>query len=260
MISARIIPIWRYHFTYQLRFTGTWILFFLITFLATTQGLITEHAPELLKTLAGPGMSDILATSLPEPSWQESYAGWVKNLAQIVSLAFIVVNALSCARLSSGGDIPFILTRNVRRSDYLGWATFTVWALTVFLAFLGATFMWLGTLLLFPGTPYIPILTATLVWALQMIIIYACQVLATTWKSSVGSPLIVGLGVYFFIAIAGMWDKAANYTPLGLGKLTDQLAQNAPAPLWLWPILTSALLIGLLTSAAIHRFNRIELD
>ncbi|WP_233120621.1 hypothetical protein [Boudabousia liubingyangii] len=228
--------------------------------MAGTQGLVTDHMPQIMKSLAGPEMSQMLASTMPEPSWQQAYAGWMKNLAQIITLALITINAIGYATLTNNGDIPFILTKNVKRSIYLTTGTITTWCASLVYAVLGATLTWIGTMLIFPRAPYLPVFLASLVWALEMMLISAFQLFAATFKQGIGGPLLAGMGFYLLISIAGVFEKIATYTPLGLSRLSNQISEQQSVNNWFIPVGSALLLLSVMFLLSIHRFNRKELS
>ncbi|MBV7294957.1 ABC transporter permease [Corynebacterium sp. TAE3-ERU12] len=259
MMNSKAIPVWGYHAKRQLRSTGTWLMACLVAVLAVTQGILTEHMLAIMEKLGGEEMVQLISSTLPEPSWQQSYAGWVKSLSQVISIAIITFNALSCASLTSNGDIPFILTRNVRRSHYFVTSVLTTWLTVIALAFVGATLTWAGTAPLFPDAPYSAVLSATLVWALEIIMIHAAQLLAVTIKKGIAPPLLTGLGLYLLVAIAGAWGKLSAHTPLGVATLSHQLSGQVSNNIGLWPVISSLMLTSVLVGGAVYRFNRMEL-
>ena len=213
MLPTQVLPIWRYHAVRLLRSTSTWIMIVIIVVIAGTQGLVTDHMPQIMKSLASPEMSQMLASTMPGSSWQQAYTGWMKNLAQIITLALITINAIGYATLTNNGDIPFLLTKNVKRSIYLTAGTITAWFASLVYAALGATLTWIGTMLIFPGAPYLLVFLASLVWALEMMLISAFQLFATTFKQGIGGPLVAGMGLYVLISIAGVFEKKSRPTP-----------------------------------------------
>ena len=259
MTKPHVKPLWHYHLVRLLRSASIWIAI-IIAGLAATQGLVTQHTPELMKALAGPEMSEILASTMPEPSWQESYAGWMKNLAQIISLVVITINALSSSKLTRNGDIPFILTKNTRRSHYLITSTVTTWSFITILGFLGATLAWLGTIAFFPKAPYAPVVLATLIWVLQMVFIHSLQLLTATIKPGAGLPLAAGFALYLLANLASIAERIAAYSPLGLSTLSNPIATQNPNPEWAWPVATSLVVIAVLTALSVRRFNHAELS
>lgn len=259
MNAQQLLPIWRYHGGRLLRSASAWIMIVIIALMAGTQGIITQHMPAIMQSLAGPEMASVLATSIPEPSWQQAYAGWMKNLSQIITLALITINAIGYASLTNNGDIPFMLTKNVQRSHYLSIGTLTTWCATLTYALIGSTLAWAGIATIFHDAPYLPVLLATFVWALELVLINGFQILASTLKPGVGAPLVAGLGIYLLIAIAGVFDKLGNYSPLGLNTLSSQIVAQADQITWAYTVGTSIVVSLTALAGAVYVFNRSEL-
>ncbi|MBV7282449.1 ABC transporter permease [Corynebacterium sp. TAE3-ERU30] len=259
MASQQLLPLWRYHGVRLLRSTSTWVMLALIVAMAGTQGVMSSHLPEIMSSLAGPEMTELLAATMPEPSWHHAYAGWMKNLAQIITLGLLTINALGYAQLSSNGDIPFILTKNLRRSYYLATGAISTWCAIFAYAAIGATVTWAGTALVFSDAPYLPVLVASLVWGLEMTLISAVQLLATTLKPGIGAPVLAGVGLYLLIAIGGTFDRIAAYSPLGLSRLSTEISSQDAVGAWLIPVGSSLGLVLVVFLWGICRFNRCEL-
>lgn len=260
MTTASIIPIWRYHLVRQLRSASTWVVLTLVLVIAGTQGLVTEHMPAVMESLSGPGLAEVLKSTLPQPSWQQSYLGWLKNLSQVITLAILVVNAMVWSALITSGDIPFILTKNIRRSHYLASATVICWLLTTCYAIIGAALAWAGSLIFFPDAPLRPAILATGLWVLEVIVISAAQLLVATIKPSVAPALLTGIALYLIMSMAAAWQKIAAHTPLALASLRNQVITQAPVDEWLWPVATSVAIIACLSGTALYKFNRTELS
>ncbi len=260
MKSQQILPIWCYHTVRLLHSVSTWIMIALVAIVAGSQGLIAEHMPAIMKSLAGSDVAKILASTLPDPSWQQAYTGWMKNLSQIITLAVLTINAIGYATLTSNGDIPFILTKNVQRSHYLATGIITTSCASVVYAIIGATLTWAGTTPIFPEVPYAPVLLASLIWALEIILIGTFQLLAATLKPGIAMPLLAGVCLYLLMTIAGAWEKIAVYSPLGLTHVRNCISTQSQVENWLWPVITSLILLVIAFSLSIQRFNRKELS
>ncbi|XCB29132.1 hypothetical protein RQN30_07600 [Arcanobacterium hippocoleae] len=259
MNTSSFYLIWRYQAIWLLRSYGTWIIAGVFAVLALTQGLFTQYTPHIIKFLAGPEVTALL-DSMPEPSWQQAYAGWIKHLTQVLTIVLVAMNAFSCSALTGNGDIPFIFPGSVRRSHYLISSAFTSWLFTLFLAVFSAALTWVGTVPLFPDANLAPIMLASLVWAVQIILIHGIQIVAATLKQGVGMPLGAGFAAYLLIMVSAIFTQQGNETPLGLTSLINNLAQNTLQIPWAWPLTSSTVLIIALLAAATHIFNRVELN
>ncbi|MBV7362910.1 hypothetical protein KRX54_00455 [Actinomycetaceae bacterium TAE3-ERU4] len=257
--SKRFFVIWGYHLRRQMRSVSSWILLFLVLFLAATQGIVTQNMSYILKSLADTQTAQFVESTLPEPSWEQVYLGWIRNLSQIISLTLIVVTSLRWYDLIKSGDVSFILSRGVRRSYYFLSAVFTTWLFVFVISSLGVGFVWTGAVFLFPNIPFVPVLLATFMWMIEIIFITAVQLLAVTLKPGVGVSLIVGLGLYIFLSVSSLWEAGSRYSFLGITSLTQKLASNTLESSWQWPVGTGIGAVILIIIFAAYRFNRIEL-
>ncbi|MDO5048291.1 MAG: hypothetical protein Q4D87_00210 [Actinomycetaceae bacterium] len=252
--------IWRYHAVRHLRLVSTWVVVVLVALTAVTSGVITEYTPAILESVAGEGMSELLAATMPDPSWEQAYAQWAKNLAQAITLALVTVNALGAAALVRNGDIPFILTGRLSRSKYLSAAIVSNWLATGMYALLGAVLTWLGTIVFFPEAPLVPVMLATLVWALEVALIAGFQFVAATWRPGIGAPLLTGLGMYFLITVAGISQKVEEYSPVGLRSLSRQLIFEPSDVSWVYSVGSSVAALVAIFAVAVYFFERAELE
>ncbi|SDT89710.1 ABC-2 type transport system permease protein [Schaalia radingae] len=251
--------IWRYQAVWILRSYGTWMIGGVFVILALTQGLFTQYTPRIIRFLAGSEVTTLIE-SLPEPSWLQAYAGWIKNLTQILTVILVAMNSFRCSVLTGNGDIPFFFPGSVQRSHYLISFAISSWLSTLFLAVFSATLAWAGTSLLFPGANPAPIILASLVWALQIILIHVIQTAAATVKPGIGIPLAAGFGAYLLITMSAIFVQEGDKTPLGLAPIINNLAQDTLEAPWIWPITSSLLLIIALLFIATYIYNRAELD
>lgn len=101
---------------------------------------------------------------------------------------------------------------------------------------------------------------ASLVWAVQIILIHGIQIVAATLKQGVGAPLGAGFAAYLLIMVSAIFTQQGNETPLGLTSLINNLAQNTLQIPWAWPLTSSTVLIIALLAASTQIFNRVELN
>ncbi|WP_225871176.1 hypothetical protein [Corynebacterium silvaticum] len=130
----------------------------------------------------------------------------------------------------------------------------------MFLAVFSAALTWAGTVPLFPDANLAPIMLASLVWAVQIILIHGIQIVAATLKQGVGAPLGAGFAAYLLIMVSAIFTQQGNETPLGLTSLINNLAQNTLQIPWAWPLTSSTVLIIALLAASTQIFNRVELN
>ena len=83
-----------------------------LVFLAALSVALSRFAPELFKALAGEGFQ----IELPEPSPDQSYAQWAKNLTQTGVFLVIFSGAGATSALISSGRAQLLAVRPVSRA------------------------------------------------------------------------------------------------------------------------------------------------
>lgn len=242
------------------RFLSSWALVLIAIFLAVLSPLTAKYLPDLINTFADAATKDLVAATMPEPSWEEAYGQWFNNLTQLFSFTAIVIvaNYLSSA-YSLGGQAAFILSRNIGRSAYFLAHFLRITVLLVVATALGSLSTWAVTKLLFPDTPFNGQLAAgTALWCLSFLVILGFIALAAaTWKNMMASAG-VGFAVYVLLALGGMWVRVSHYLPTGLASTALALARGAEAEHILWPCITSVLIISCCVGLGLYIFGRSE--
>ena len=120
-----------------------------LVFLAALSVALSRFAPELFKALAGEGFQ----IELPEPSPDQSYAQWAKNLTQTGVFLVIFSGAGATSALISSGRAQLLAVRPVSRAAQPV-AAFLARALVVGSSCLaGAAVVWVGTFAAYSEAP-----------------------------------------------------------------------------------------------------------
>lgn len=220
-------------------------------FLAVLSPVTARFAPDLLGSLVPE-----IPIELPDPTWVDSYAQWLKNLTQIGTLLAIVAAAGSIA--GETDTAVLVLTKPASRAAYV-LSAFVANALLVLVAALAGTVVTAAlTVAMFPGAPLGPLVGATAVWLLSALVLMA----VTIWVSAaVSAPLpAVGIGIaaWLVLSLAGAWEPLARYTPAGLAGAATQVSAGSDAAV-AWPVLAGIALTALLLAGAVATFRRREL-
>lgn len=236
--------------TWRLPVFGGIVLFF-----AVSGPVLALFTPELLKSVQGsqPG----LVISLPEPTWADAYAQWIKNLTQIVTFVMIIAVAGSVASEVSAGTAAMVVTKPVSRSSFVlaKWAAFIVWASAVVLAAAGVTQVM--TYALFGKAPGAPLWEATFAWIGYAAVLSAVGVLFSCVVPTLAAAALT-MGTLVLVAIGSLSGWLVRYTPVGLASAADKiLADKEPA--LLWPSVSAAIAVVVLLGVASFAFERRQL-
>jgi ABC-2 type transport system permease protein len=227
----------------------------IIAFLALTGPVIALMTPELLRSMQSsqPGV----VIQLPDPSWRDAYAQWVKNLSQIVAFVAIISAAGSVSGEIAAGTATLVLTKPVSRPGFVVVKGLAYFMLVVATVIAGALVTQGVTYVVFGTAPAAALWAPTLVW----LAFAALLVAVATLMSSIAPTLAaagVSVGVFFAISLAALWGPAVRFSPAGRTTALGSLLAGEQVEL-LWPIATSLVsAVACLTLAAVL-FSRREL-
>lgn len=236
--------------TWRLPTVGGVLLFFAI--MSPIAALAT---PALVASVVGsqPG----LVIEVPDPTYVDSYAQWVKNLSQIGLLLVVFSSAGLLAGERASGTAVLVASKPVSRFAIAA-SKFVAQAVLVAVSTLvGAALVLGGTAIGFPEAPPGLLVSATLAWLGGALVAVAVTLALSAFLSTIASG-VVSLAVFGLAGIAGLWEPAVRYTPIGLLVAPGTLLAGEPAEL-LWPSVTAGMLVGGLVWLAGVVFSKREL-
>ncbi|RRD60983.1 hypothetical protein [Leucobacter sp. OH1287] len=240
------------------RSTSTWVLVAIVGFTAVTAAPLAQYTPAIIAGLLDPAAATALEGTLPEPSWQEAFANWAKNLIQMATFAVIIIGAISFHAHLAGGSVPLILTRFVGRKAYLS-AHFIAFNVVTFVTQLVAALVAvLISLIFFSDTVIAAFFYSGLVWWLFTVLLTATICLVESLRLSLGVSLASGLAVFFALFIGGIWSWGAAYTPLGLMNLIGSIATQPLNPLL--PVVTTVATVAVLVMLSLRAYDRKNIE
>ena len=236
--------------TWRLPTVGGALLFF-----AVMSPLAALVAPALIGSLTSgqPGV----VIRMPDPTYVDSYAQWVKNLSQIGTLLVVFASAGLLAGERTGGTAALVVTKPVSRGAFVV-SKFLAQALLVVAATaLGTLVVWAGTLAAFGTAPAGPLVTATVAWLAGALVAIALTEVASAVVPALAAGALA-LGAWALAGILAVWAPAALYTPVGLLSAPGA-ALSGRTDLPVWPLLTGAVAVAALVWLAASLFARREL-
>lgn len=233
---------------------GPTILGVLLLF-AVMSPLAALATPALLSSLTAgqPG----LVIKLPDPTYVDSYAQWVKNISQMGLLLVVFASAGLIANERSTGTAILVVTKPVSREAFAV-AKYVVQALLVTTAVsVGTAVTWVGTLIAFGEAPAEKLVGASAAWlASALLAIALVEVLSAVMPTLAAG--ITGLVSWGLSGIAAMWGPALHYSPAGLLTAPGDLLAGKHPDL-VWPSITALALTILLVWLSGVLFARREL-
>lgn len=193
-----------------------------LVFLAALSVALSRFAPELFKALAGEGFQ----IELPEPSPDQSYAQWAKNLTQTGIFLVIFSGAGATSALISSGRAQLLAVRPVSRAAQPV-AAFLARALVVGSSCLaGAAVVWVGTFAAYSEAPVTPLAAASCSWIACALAFLAISVGLSAMIGSTLGAVGASIGVYVVCTLLALAEPG-RYSPAGLVSLPSAIASGS---------------------------------
>lgn len=204
-------------------------------------------------TSAQPG----LVIRVPDPTYLDSYAQWVKNLSQMGLLLVVFSSAGLIAGEKSSGTAVLIVTKPVSRFGIVVAKYVAQAGLICASVLIGTIVTYLGTVLSFGHAPLAVLVTSSAAWcAGALLAIAVTEVFSAAMPAlAAGIAGLITMGVSGAIAI---WEPAARYSPAGLLAAPGGILAGKHVALG-WPLFASTVLVFALVAAAGWIFSRREL-
>lgn len=227
-----------------------------LLFFAIMSPLAALATPALLEsvTASQPG----LVIKMPDPTYVDSYAQWIKNLSQMGLLLVVFASGGLIANERASGTAILVVTKPVSRHAF-ALAKYVAQALLVIVAtVIGTAVTYAGTVLAFGAdAPAGDLISATAAWlGGALLAIGFVEVLSAAFPTLAAG--IGGLVAWGLIGLVAAWGPAARYSPAGLLGAPAEILAGKDVAL-AWPVLTAVPLTACLVWVAGVLFSRKEL-
>lgn len=230
-------------------------------FFGLLEPLTARFMPQIITYLARE--LEGLAELIPPMGPVEALAGYYGDLFQIGTIVLIIIAMGTVALERERGIAAWVLTRPVKRGDYI-WAKYLALAVSL------AASLALGGLvaMLYTRSLLGPFSWAAALWSLFFVALFLNLILAVTVAAStfLRSQLAAGgVAIAFFFVI---WVpqlllgrlEVARFFPHALASSSPAVLAGALEPARLWPAAAIATALALaLIALSVHRFGRAEL-
>lgn len=196
----------------------------IVLFFALTSPLLAKFTPVLLQAVAGDQLGGL---TLPEPTVNDAYGQWVKNLSQIGIFAIIISYGGIISGERRRGTAVLVLTKPLSRAAFV---TTKVWVHVTFLLLVttvGTLATWGMSALVFGSAPPGPLFGASALWLGSAVVYLALVTLLSTWLRSSAGAAGFGIAAYALLSIGAIWQPLADFTPAGLPGAAATLAGGA---------------------------------
>lgn len=234
-----------------------WVLPSVVLFFALSGPVLAKVMPEILRSMSSEQLGGAVI-QLPEPTWRDAYAQWVKNLTQVVTFALLIMLGGTVASEVRSGTAAMVLTKPVSRYAFVVAKAAANLVLVAATTVVGAALTWGVTHAVFGEAPVRPLAEPTAVWLAFAALVVAWMTLASTLVASPSGAAGLGVGAYAALTIAALWGWAADHTPAGLLGAPGALLAGDRPPL-AWPLASTAAAAAAALAAAALLFSRREL-
>lgn len=236
--------------TWRLKVLGGVVLLF-----ALTGPIMALFTPQLLESMQASQPGVII--QVPDPTWRDAYAQWVKNLTQIVSFIAIITAAGSVAGEVASGTAILVLTKPVSRAAFVVAKSVAVFALVAVVVVAGTAITQGVTWVVFDTAPAAELWGPTAAWLALAALLISLAVMLSTFTQTLAAAGI-GLGGFFAISLAALWGPAVRYSPAGLTTAPAEMLAGSD-PSLAWPFATAVAASVALVAIGAAVFSRREL-
>lgn len=222
-----------------------WVIPGMMALVALTSPLVALWQNDLMSALA-PAMID--THSLPDPTWHDAAAQWLKNLGQIGIFVVVFAGAQAIGSPRSGGFGVHWVSRGIAPGALVATRVLTQAGLVTLTCFAGAGVCAGLSGVLFGEVGLATWLACALAWTSGAVVLLGAVALASVRCGSLGSG-VVGIGAWVVLRLAAANDHLREWTAAGTLTLPDRLLAEAEATWWpaAWAIATFVLSVGCAT-------------
>lgn len=226
-----------------------------VLFVGVMSPIAAVMTPALISSLTAgqPG----LVIKVPDPTYLDSYAQWMKNLSQIGMMLVIFSSAGLIASERASGTAALVVSKPVSRMAFVT-AKFVAQAgLLIVAVGVGAGVVLAGTFIAFGRAPVSMLASSTVAWLALALLFVAVAELLSAAMSTIAAA-VVTLVVWALGGVAALWRPAIEWTPVGLIGAPSRLAAGETVA-WSTPAITALACMVLLVALAGLVFSRREL-
>lgn len=232
-----------------------WVVPGLLLFFAVTSPLLALMTPALIESVTQ-GQSGVQII-IPDPTYVDAYAQWLKNLQQIVTFALLLTAGGMIASERIAGTAILVLTKPVSRAAFVLTKFISNVILLVVFTTVGMLACWGVTYLTFGEAPIGRLLGSTAAWLGFAILMLALMTLFSAGLKTLAAGG-AGLGAFFAFSVLSLWGPALEYSPAGIYAAAGKLLAAEDVAL-AWPIMTTCVAVAVALAAAVAWFRRQEL-
>jgi len=232
-----------------------WVVPGLLLFFAVTSPILAQLTPALIESVTQ-GQSGVQII-MPDPTYVDAYAQWLKNLQQIVTFALLLTAGGMIAGERASGTAILVLTKPVSRAAFVVTKYISNVTLLIVFTVLGTLACWGVTYVTFGEAPPERLFGATAAWLGFAMLMLALMTLFSSGLKTLAAGG-AGLGAFFAITVLSLWGPALKYSGAGIYAAVGTLLAGESVDLT-WPIVATVVTIAVVLAAAVLVFRRQEL-
>ena len=233
-----------------------WVIPGMLVFLGITSPIIAAITPALVSSMSQsqPGV----VIRIPQPTWLDAFAQFLKNLNQFVLIAVVITGAGVISGERSSGTAILALTKPLSRGAFVVAKILSQAALLVIATALGTVACLAVTAAIFDGGEAARLMTMVALWLVYAVLLVVVMTLFSAAFRSRGAAAGMGLGFFFLTLLLSTWGPAVHYTFAGLMPAMRDALMGQPLSAG-WPVATAIVGIAAGTVAAVKILERQEL-
>jgi ABC-2 type transport system permease protein len=233
-----------------------WVIPGMLLFFAITSPIIADVTPALMASISKsqPGV----LVKMPQPTWRDSYAQFLKSLSQMVLIAVVITGAGAVSGERSSGTAVLTLTKPVSRTAFVLAKIVSQAGLLIASTLVSTAVCAVLTIVIFGPSPLEPLVASVSIWTIDAMLMIVVMTLLSSTFAARGASAGAGLGFFFLTLLISIWPPANRYSFVGLTSVSGKalMQQSSGAA---WPVAT-ALVMGVLCAwGAAWSFERQEL-
>lgn len=242
----------------QMRSRKVLILAIVFIFLALVSPISAKLMPQLLKNFAA---QDGVTITIPDPTFIDAIAQFIKNTGQLIVFLLIFVVAGAVVDEKVRKTLEMVLVKPVSRSSFVI-SKFLAYFSSITLFYLASVLIFYTyTVSIFESFSFLNFFTVSILTLVYVLLILSVTIFASTLVKSAAMAGVIGLfSSFVFGSILGLFSWAADYSPGYILSYYPDLMLRGWDAKFLPPTILSVALIILLMAASVFFFKEQEIE
>lgn len=212
-----------------------------------------KYTPQIIESISE---SQNISISIPDPTWYDAIAQYLKNLTQMGAFVLILVYMGLISREKESGTVLFLLVKPVTRSSFIiaKFASVSIAAIiSMIISFIAAS---LYTYLFFDG---FNIQAFAILNVFMLLYVFAVLFLTLLFSTIFKSQIISGImsfALFLLISLFGQLESISQYLPSAM--ITESNNVIMGEPIATIPFVSIAVFLSLCLVISLRVFNKWE--